>query len=59
MVENSIDAKATSIVVYLMGSGLDSIRIIDDGCGIDKEDFILLCERFATSKITDVQGTFL
>lgn len=55
MVENSIDAKATTISIYLLNSGLDQIRIIDDGCGIDKEDFGLLCERFATSKINCVQ----
>eukprot|EP01016_Furgasonia_blochmanni_P018450 TRINITY_DN20947_c0_g1_i1.p1 TRINITY_DN20947_c0_g1~~TRINITY_DN20947_c0_g1_i1.p1 ORF type:complete len:310 (-),score=86.33 TRINITY_DN20947_c0_g1_i1:58-927(-) len=52
MVENSIDAGSTMIQVYCKDGGLGSIKITDNGSGIDVEDFPLLCERFATSKIT-------
>ncbi|CAD8085249.1 unnamed protein product [Paramecium sonneborni] len=51
MVENSIDAHAQNITIYLNNAGLDLIRIIDNGDGIMKEDYELLCERYATSKI--------
>lgn len=51
MVENSIDAGSTQIVISLMNVGLEQIKISDNGSGIMKEDFPLLCERYATSKI--------
>lgn len=51
LVENSIDAGSTSIIVHIVNAGLDVIKIIDDGHGVLKEDFDLLCERYATSKI--------
>ena len=51
LIENSIDAKATNITIVLNNSGIDELRIEDNGAGIVKEDFHLLCERFATSKL--------
>lgn len=50
-VENSIDAKATSIEVRIINGGLDCITIIDDGIGMDFEDARMAFERHATSKI--------
>ena len=52
LVENSIDAKATYITVILGNGGLQSIQIIDNGVGIQRRDHHLVCERFATSKIS-------
>ena len=52
LMENSIDAKATNISILLNNSGIDELRIEDNGTGIMKQDFPLLCERFATSKLT-------
>ncbi len=51
MIENSIDAGSTQINIISQKSGFDFLQIQDDGHGIKKEDFPLLCERFATSKI--------
>ena len=51
LVENSIDAKATSITIYIENGGIDLMKVIDDGIGMDKED---VCNAFlphATSKI--------
>ena len=53
MIENSIDAGATQINILSQKSGFDFLQISDDGCGIKKTDFPLLCERFATSKISN------
>lgn len=55
LVENCIDAGAKRIEVEALGGGLDLIRIIDDGCGMDREDALLCLERHATSKIQSVE----
>ena len=51
LVENSIDAGASSIFVLIEKSGKDRIRIIDDGIGMSPEDARLALERHATSKL--------
>ncbi|MDE5867765.1 MAG: DNA mismatch repair endonuclease MutL [Anaeroplasmataceae bacterium] len=51
LVENSIDAHATNIQVYLKNGGLDEIRIIDDGEGMESSDVELAFLPHATSKI--------
>lgn len=51
MLENAIDAGATQITVTLQEGGLRLLQIIDNGHGIMKDDFQLLCERYATSKL--------
>ncbi len=51
MVENSIDAGATNIVVEIKNGGRTYIRITDNGCGMSKEDISLAFVRHATSKI--------
>lgn len=52
LVENSLDAVATSVTVEVEGAGLHLIRVLDDGEGIAASDVPLAFERFATSKIT-------
>lgn len=54
LLENSIDAKSKHIKLSITGGGTKSIRIIDDGEGIYKEDLPLAISRHATSKITDI-----
>lgn len=51
LVENSIDAGATSIFIEVMGSGRQLICVRDNGSGMTKEDALLCVERHATSKI--------
>ena len=51
LVENSIDAGSKNIKIELIESGTKSIKVIDDGCGMSKEDAKLCFCRHATSKI--------
>jgi len=51
LVENSIDAGAGKIDVLVRRGGSSFIRVIDDGCGMDRDDALLSLERHATSKI--------
>lgn len=51
LVENSIDAGATSIRIDLEQGGLKKIKITDDGIGMEHEDAILSFQRHATSKL--------
>ncbi len=54
LIENSIDAGATQIEVRIQRGGISLIRVIDDGCGMDRDDALLSLERHATSKIASV-----
>jgi DNA mismatch repair protein MutL len=51
LVENSLDAGATRIEVLIRRGGISYVRVIDDGCGMDRDDALLCLERHATSKI--------
>ena len=51
LVENSIDAGATSINVEIENGGISLIRITDNGKGIAADDVEIAFERHATSKI--------
>ena len=53
LVENAIDAGATTIAVRLTSGGLDGIEVIDDGCGMDAHEIALALERHATSKLPE------
>lgn len=51
LIENSIDAGATSINIEVKNGGIKQIKIIDNGTGIAKDDLEFAFERHATSKI--------
>jgi DNA mismatch repair protein MutL len=51
LVENSIDAGASKIDVLIRRGGISLLRVIDNGCGMDRDDALLSLERHATSKI--------
>ena len=55
LVENAIDAGATSLAVQVEGGGTSLIRVIDNGVGMDQDDILLSLERHATSKLTSVE----
>ena len=58
LVENAIDADAKDVRVEITQGGCDSIRIIDNGSGIEREDVALVFERHATSKITRLDDIY-
>ena len=51
MMENSIDAGASSLTVNFRNAGLELIQIVDDGCGMSPMDARMAFDRHATSKI--------
>ena len=51
LLENSLDAGASRIVIAVEGGGRKLIRIADDGCGMVRDDALLAFERHATSKL--------
>jgi DNA mismatch repair protein MutL len=51
LIENSIDAGARKIEILIRRGGISVLRVIDDGCGMDRDDALLSLERHATSKI--------
>lgn len=51
LVENSIDAGATSITVEIRGGGAEYVRVTDNGCGMSHDDAKICFLRHATSKI--------
>lgn len=54
LIENSIDAGVSSVIVEIRGGGRDYIRITDDGCGIHSDEIETAFLRHATSKISKV-----
>jgi DNA mismatch repair protein MutL len=55
LLENAIDAESTDISVEIQAGGKRSIRVIDNGTGMEREDALLALERHATSKIHSVE----
>ncbi|MBQ1496090.1 MAG: DNA mismatch repair endonuclease MutL [Bacilli bacterium] len=58
LIENSIDAGSTYIKVDLIDSGTKSIKVTDDGIGMDEEDALLCFEAHATSKLLNEDDLF-
>lgn len=58
LVENSVDAKSVEIKIELIESGLRSIKVIDNGSGMDKDDAVLAFQRHATSKLYSEDDLF-
>ena len=65
LIDNALDAKASSVTIEISSSTLDVIQVKDNGFGIGVEDRHLLCKRGCTSKIRTIEdlallgGTFL
>jgi DNA mismatch repair protein MutL len=58
LVDNSIDAGAERINIYIEEGGKKLIRVSDNGSGMNKDDILLSLERHATSKITSIEDIF-
>lgn len=58
LVENSIDAGAALIKVYITDAGKSRIQVIDNGKGMSETDARLAFERHATSKIKEASDLF-
>src|SRR5438132_7860530 len=55
LLENSLDAGSTDLRVEIESGGRRMIRIVDDGCGMLRDDALLAFERHATSKLRNVK----
>ena len=55
LIENALDAGATSIDLSIEDGGRQTIRVSDDGTGMSRDDAVLSLERHATSKIRTAQ----
>ena len=51
LLENAIDAQSTEINIEVEQSGISSIRVVDNGTGIEQDDLDLVFHRHATSKL--------
>ena len=58
MMENSIDAGASSVTVNFRNAGLELIQIVDDGCGMSPMDARMAFDRHATSKIETFEDVY-
>lgn len=58
LVENSIDANGDIIRIELLDSGVKEIKVIDNGCGMDREDAVKCFSRHATSKLKSLNDLF-
>eukprot|EP00249_Psilotum_nudum_P020639 c27788_g1_i2 orf=360-2978(-) len=53
LVENSLDAGATSIEIKLKDYGAESVEVADNGCGVSPQNYQALTLKYHTSKISD------
>lgn len=58
LVENSLDAGATEIIIHLKDAGKTLVQITDNGCGMSPIDARMSFERHATSKISSANDLF-
>ncbi|GGG86013.1 DNA mismatch repair endonuclease MutL [Staphylococcus pragensis] len=58
LLENAIDAQSTEINIEVEQSGISSIRVVDNGTGIEQDDLELVFHRHATSKLDADEDLF-
>ncbi len=58
LMENAVDARATSIKVIIKDAGKTLIQVVDNGNGMSQTDAVACFERHATSKISNAEDLF-
>jgi DNA mismatch repair protein MutL len=58
LIENSIDAMSSEIIIDIINGGKRLIRVSDNGTGMDREDVLLCFQRHATSKLLKEEDLF-
>ena len=58
LLENSIDAGATRIDIEFKNGGKSFVKIMDNGCGMTREQALMSLEPHATSKISEPEDLF-
>ena len=58
LIDNALDAGSDDIKIIITDSGRTLIQVIDNGCGMSKDDVPLCFERHATSKINSINDLF-
>lgn len=58
LLDNAIDSGADQIGIMIQNAGRSLIKVVDNGCGMGKDDLSLCFERHATSKIFEVDDLF-
>jgi DNA mismatch repair protein MutL len=58
LLENAVDAGSRRIDIEVEQGGIESIRVVDDGCGIEADDLPLAFASHATSKLCDADDLF-
>ena len=58
LMENAIDAGSSEIIVELKAGGLQLVRVVDNGEGMNREDVPLALQRYATSKIKKAEDLY-
>jgi DNA mismatch repair protein MutL len=58
LIENSLDAGASTITIEIVDGGIRLIRVTDDGCGMDYSDAVKSFDCHATSKLTSLDDLY-
>jgi DNA mismatch repair protein MutL len=53
LIDNAVDARATSVSIEISSNTLNVIQVTDNGHGITPEDRAMVCRRYTTSKISN------
>ena len=58
LVENSLDAGCKNMEIKFYANGLNGFEVIDDGSGINEQDFEIIAKRGTTSKIREFDDIY-